>query len=98
LFRIEISFAGHPTPKVCYLPFQSNENKRKKSFDPGIASSLVKTFWVMHNIVVQNLRGTFVENVKSLESTHHIVLYCTVHGTVQFTLKTAEFHNNCVTK
>jgi hypothetical protein len=42
------------TPEVCYLPFKSNKNKRKKCFDSVTASSLVKTFWVMHYIEVQN--------------------------------------------
>jgi hypothetical protein len=40
------------TPEVCYIPFKSNENKRKKWVDPVTASSLVKTFWVMHYIEV----------------------------------------------
>jgi hypothetical protein len=43
------------TPGVCYIPFKSNENERKKCFDPVTASSLVKTFWVMHYIEVQKL-------------------------------------------
>jgi hypothetical protein len=38
------------TPDVCYIPFKSNANKRKKCFDPVTASSLGKTFWVMHYI------------------------------------------------
>jgi hypothetical protein len=40
------------TPEDCYLPFKSNKNKQKKCFDPVTASSLAKTFWVMHYIEV----------------------------------------------
>jgi hypothetical protein len=32
------------TPEVCYIPAKSNENKRKKCFDPVTASSLAKTY------------------------------------------------------
>jgi hypothetical protein len=41
------------TPEVCYIPFKRNVNKWRKCFDPVTASSLVKTFWVMHYIEVK---------------------------------------------
>jgi hypothetical protein len=36
------------------MPSKSTENSKKKLFDPVTASSSVTTFWVMHNIRVQN--------------------------------------------
>jgi hypothetical protein len=40
---------GAKVPKVCYIPFKSDENNQKKCFDPVTASS----FWVMHYKEVQ---------------------------------------------
>jgi hypothetical protein len=52
-FRLFYIF-NKSTPEICYIPSKSTDIAKKKFFDPVTASSLGRTFWVMHYIRVQN--------------------------------------------